>query len=221
MLASELMINSFPVLHPEDEVQKAIDIFLDTSIGHIPVLDTNGILEGIFPAGLLINQAVKDDKLIDYRDDWIQAYVYPEQHGLMVFEVLARLELTAVPVINEQRNYIGLITTQEVLTRLSNLYSFKEPGGIILLTVGTHDYDLTEIARIVESNNAKVLMLYMGIDEESEFFKITLKVSTIELSHIIPTFERFKYTVDYYFPNTLQRDELRERYDLVMKLFDL
>ena len=221
MQATDLMSTSFPVLHPEDEVQKAIDIFLDTSVGHIPVINKDGILEGVFQTSLIMHQALKDEKLSDYKEDWIQAFVYPDQHGLMVFEVLARLELSAVPVIDEQRAYVGLITTQEILLRMSDLYSFKETGGIILLTVGTHDYNMTEIARIVESNNAKVLMLYMGMDGEAGSFKITLKVNTLDLSHIIPTFERFNYTVDFYFPNALQRDELQEQYDLVMKLFDL
>jgi CBS domain-containing protein len=221
MQASELMMTDFPVLQSADEVQKAVDIFLDSSIGHIPIVDMEGNLEGIFPTDMVIHGANRDQPLSDFRDDWMQAFVYPEQHGLIVFEVLARLELSAVPVVSEQRVYQGTISTHDLLTRLSSFYSFREPGGIILLSVGTHDFNLGEIARIVESNNAKILMLYMDMDEAAEFMKVTIKVSTTDLSHIIPTFERFKYTVDYFFPNVLERDELKERYDMVMKLFDL
>jgi hypothetical protein len=104
---------------------------------------------------------------------------------------------------------------------LSEYYSFKQAGGIIDLSVGIRDYNLSEISRIVESNNAKILILYLDTDEENALFKITLKIDTLDLSHILATFERFKYAVTYFYPATEQKEELKDRYDLLMKMFDI
>lgn len=64
-------------------------------------------------------------------------------------------------------------------------------------------------------------MLYLDTDNENNLIKMTLKVNTLDLSHILATFERYKYTVDFFHPSAQQKDELRERYDLLMKLFDI
>jgi predicted transcriptional regulator len=221
MIAGELLIEDFPVLHVEDELHKAVDIFLDHCICHIPVLSADNYFEGILPIDILMEIPDKSRKISEFRHDYINAMAFRDQHGLEVFEIIARQELTALPVIDETRTYLGIILSQELMSRLSNYYSFKEIGGIIVLSLGIRDYNLSEIARIVESNNAKILMLYLDTDAENGLIKMTIKLNTLDLSHILATFERYKYVVDFYHPSAQQKDELRERYDLLMKLFDI
>jgi predicted transcriptional regulator len=220
MQAQELLTDDVPLLTPEDKLFKAVDIFLDRCICHIPIVK-DGILEGILPVDFLMDTIDKDVSISDFRSDWINAFAFSGQHGLDVFEIISRYELTALPVVDENKQYIGTIITQTLMSRLSGYYSFRQIGGIIVLNVGARDYDLSEISRIVESNGAKILILYMDTDEENGQFKVTIKVNTLDLSHILATFERFKYTIDYYHPSGMQRDELQERYGLLMKLFDL
>jgi acetoin utilization protein AcuB len=220
MLASELLITDFPVMQPDDPIHKAIDVFLDYCICHVPVLSESGF-EGILPIDLLIDAQDRGKKISDYKQDYINAFVYKDQHGLDVFELMAKFELTSIPVLDEAHNYLGVITTANLLSKLSNYYSFRQVGGIIVLNVGMRDYDLSEISRLVESNNAKVLILYMDTDEENAMYKITIKVNTLDLDRILATFERFNYVIEYSHPNTQQKDELKDRYELLMKLFDI
>jgi acetoin utilization protein AcuB len=220
MLASELLTNDFPVVQPSDPLRKAVDVFLDQCICHVPVISENG-LEGILPIDLIMDVSDQGKLISDYKDDYINAFVYKDQHGLDVFELMAKNEITAIPVLDEAHQYLGVITSSNLMSTLSNYYSFRQVGGIIVLNVGMRDYDLSEISRIVESNNAKVLILYMDTDEDNAMYKITIKVNTLDLDRILATFERFKYVIDYSHPNTQQKDELKDRYDLLMKLFDL
>jgi CBS-domain-containing membrane protein len=221
MIAGELLIEDFPVLHVEDELHKAVDIFLDHCICHIPVLSADNYLEGVLPIDILMEIPDKNRKIEEFRHDFMPVFAFRDQHGLEVFEIIARQELTALPVVDETRTYLGIILSQELLSRLSAYYSFKEIGGIIVLSMGIRDYNLSEISRIVESNNAKILMLYLDTDADNSMMTLTLKLNTLDLSHIIATFERFKYTIDFFHPSAQQKDEMRERYDLLMKLFDI
>jgi len=220
MLASELLTPDFPVVRPGDPLHKAVDVFLEHCICHVPVL-TDNTLEGVLPIDLLMDIHEEGKVISDFKDDYINAYAYTDQHGLDIFELMAKFELTAIPVLDQNHHYAGCITVNNLMSKMSNFHSFKQVGGIIVLSVGIHDYDLSEISRIVESNNSKILILYLDSDAESQTYKITLKVDTLDLERILATFDRFKYTVDYSHPSARQKDELQERYELLMKLFDI
>jgi acetoin utilization protein AcuB len=220
MQASELLTNDLPVLSPQDSLQRAISVFLDTSVSHLPIVE-NGIVQGVLPTDVLSGVAEIDLQLEEFRDDYLQVYAYRDQHMLDVFELIAKMGLTAIPVVDDQRQYLGSITTEVVLGRLSNFYSFRQIGGVIVLHLGIRDYNLTEISHIIGSNNARILMLYLDVDEATESYTLTLKVDTLSLLPIIATFERYKYTVQYYQPHGLEKDELQERYEMLMKLFDI
>lgn len=220
MFAGELVTTDFPVLKPDDPLHKAVDFFLDFCICHVPVVSENG-LEGVLPVDLLMDIPDRGKLISDFKNDFIHVCVYMDQHGLDIFEIMARHELTAIPVLDENQHYIGCISSNTLMKKLSEFYSFKQAGGIIDLSVGIRDYSLSEISRIVESNNAKILVVYLETDEENAMFKITLKIDTLDLSHIRATFERFKYVVTYSYPANEQKDELKDRYDLLMKMFDI
>src|SRR5688572_26490065 len=132
MLASELLSDTLPVLSLQDPLEKAIDIYLDSSICHFPVVE-DGTLHGILPTDLLVNIQDRTQPVSAFRDDFINAFVFPDQHGLDVFELIAKLSLTAIPVVDDQKKYLGSVITEELLLRLSNFYSFKQLGGIIVL----------------------------------------------------------------------------------------
>jgi len=220
MRASELLSSDFPALRPEDSLEKAINIFHDHCICHVPVVSQNS-LEGLLPVDLLLGIPDHGKLISDFKSDFIYAYVHPDQHGLDVFEVMARQGLSAVAVLDEQQHYIGTVSMNKLVTILSGFYSFKKTGGIIVIKVGMRDYDLSEISRIVESNNAKILILYLDADEENASYHITIKLDTIDLSHILATFERFQYEVEYSHPSSIQKDQIQDRYDFLMKMFDI
>ncbi|MFO7826131.1 MAG: cbs domain containing protein, partial [Cyclobacterium sp.] len=62
------------------------------------------------------------------------------------------------------------------------------------------DYSLYDIARVVESENAKVLSSFISNDPlDDSKIKVTLKIDQQELRHIKATLERFGYKIiDHY-----------------------
>ncbi|MDQ3071681.1 MAG: hypothetical protein M3Q97_00255, partial [Bacteroidota bacterium] len=194
---------------------------MDLCICHLPILNEKNILEGILPAEPVYDSLDKEKLVIDCKPDWLNAHVFPQMHGLEVFQVISMGGLTIVPVVQEDGTYLGSITSKDLITHLGKLYSFSAIGGLIVLRIGSRDYNLQEIARIIESNDTKILMLYMNVDEQNSQLRVTIKVSNPDLSHILATFERYKYQVEYYYPSNPDTDSLRERYEMMMKLFDL
>jgi predicted transcriptional regulator len=103
----------------------------------------------------------------------------------------------------------------------ATLQSVMDEGGIITLSVPIKDFQLSEIARIVESNNAMILAYYSHIDQAAESIDVTLKLNTNELSAIIAAFERYEYDVDGVYNDEKYDEDVKDRYDALMKYLDV
>ncbi len=90
----------------------------------------------------------------------------------------------------------GLATpvTPEQFTDLS-----ESENSILILEVPLKDYTLTEIARIVESNNAHVMALNVLPVSGGGRLLISLKLDVSDLTLVMRGFERFDNKVAYYF----------------------
>lgn len=90
----------------------------------------------------------------------------------------------------------------EKLNSSVTLEQFAEISGIenslVILEVPSKDYTLTEIARIVESNNIHITGLNVIPQSEGEILWVSLKLNTDDVTVLLRSFERFSYKVVYY-----------------------
>lgn len=99
------------------------------------------------------------------------------------------------------------------MSQITAVNSIKEPGSILVLVMNTHDYSLTQIARIVEENNAKVLSSYITSLPDSTEIEVTIKISADNIDRIMQTFSRYDYTIKASFQKGKFQDDLKKRYD--------
>ena len=125
----------------------------------------------------------------------IRPYVFENQHIYEIVDLFAKLKLTIVPVLDANKKYLGSITLHNIVTEFAKMITVEKAGGIIILEMTIHDYCLSEIAQIVESNNAKILSLFVNTIEASTAISITIKVDVTDMASIIQTFERYDYKI--------------------------
>jgi len=134
-----------------------------------------------------------------------------------VIRLFSEQKLTLLPVLNAKNQYAGVITLADLVYHLATITSVDNPGGIIVIEVNEKDYLLTEIAGIVESNDAKILSLYVTSHPESTRLEITLKVNRIDIGAILQTLYRYNYTVKASWSNSDSfTDGLQDRFDSLM-----
>jgi hypothetical protein len=115
-----------------------------------------------------------------------------------------------------------VITTSDLIRPLAGISSMDQPGGIIVLELIDRDYSLSQIAQIVESNNIRVLSMYLTSPPESTKLEVTLKVNTSDLVSVIRTFERYNYEVKTWVTGNDSMDRFySERFDLFMKYLNI
>ena len=90
-----------------------------------------------------------------------------------------------------------------------------------MLELNLHDYSLSEISRIVESNDAKILSLYISSHMDSTKLEVTIKINRTDLSAIIQTFNRYNYTIKASFHQSEYVDDLKDRFDSFMSFLNI
>ncbi len=194
MLTKELISDEVPSLKTSDTGIKALywmDIF---RISHLPIVNNEKFL-GLISDTDIYDMNTPDEAIGNHNLSLYSPYVLDYQHVYDAIELVSRLKLTVVPVLDIDKNYLGLITVQRFIQYMGDLFGIKNPGGIIVLQLNTNDYSLSQIAQIVESNDAKILSLYIQAFPDSKVMDLTLKINRIDLGGIIQTFIRFDYLI--------------------------
>jgi acetoin utilization protein AcuB len=221
MLAKDLISDIVPALHTSDNGQKALywmDIF---RISHLPIVNNEDFL-GLISDKDIYDYNMADEPIGNHSLSLFSPYVTYDQHIYEVIELTSRLNLTVVPVLDHNNHYLGVITLNDLLHYFADFSALKEPGAIIVLDMNVHDYSMTQIAQIVESNDAKILSVCVSSHSSSTKLEVTMKINRTDLSSIIQTFNRYNYIIKSTF---MDEDDLNSfyenRYEMFMKYLSI
>ena len=184
-------------------------------VKHLPLVEKGKLIGLISEEDILTHGPEKE--LGDLEVHPNSAYVYGNDHLFDVIGKLGELHVSTIPVLNENEDYVGLITLEDVLQYYANSFSFKEPGSIIVIETHKSDYSLAEVSRIIEAENAKILSSFLTLDSDSNNVLLTLKVNRHDVQHIIATLKRYDYDIRASFTEDDYFYGLKERYDALMK----
>lgn len=214
MVAGNLISNVIIPLRTSDTGEEALEIMNEFSIRHLPIVNNQQLLGVLSEDDILDNNI--EEAVGSYDLSLSRSYVREDDHVYEVMQVLAEYFLTIVPVIDDEGNYKGLITQEDILRQFANMGSFKEPGSIIILEMSKRNYSLTEIARIIESENATVLSSFVTSEPHSSVINVTVKINRQNIQHILASFLRYEYIVKASFNELEFYDTLKDRYNGLM-----
>ena len=220
MLAGELISNIIPALKTSDTVQKALERMSEFKLYHLPIVNESQFL------GL-----VAEDELIEVRDQAtpigslslsiLNPFVFENAHIYDVVRLFNQLQLSLVPVLDMNKNYLGVVSIHNLLAYTADMYALKEPGGIIVLEISNRNNSLAHMAQIVEADNAQILSSYVSSFADSTKLEVTLKINKTELSSIIASFERYSYEVKAVFNNSQNDDGSADRFNSFMNYLNV
>ena len=219
MLARELISKVVPPLRPTDEVARALAWMDEFKVSHLPVVDEHEFLGLISEDNILDGE--KGDTVVASKDAFSTSFVLESQHIYNVIRKLSASELTVIAVLDAEENYLGCISLLDLVTKFEELAVINQPGGIIVLNLNKNDYSLAQVAHVVESNNAKILSSYVFERPETGKLELTLKVNQEELGSIIQSLERYDYEVIAYFQESAHLEDLKGRYDELMRYINI
>jgi CBS-domain-containing membrane protein len=219
MLASQLINSGFPAINLFDKVSLALQLMDEYDIQHLPVLSEEKFA-GIISKDDLLD--ADETRLVAAVESSLQKIsVKGEAYFLSALRLVAENELTLLPVVNEQAELAGVISSKDLLRRLSSFVGNEDKGGIIVLETDKRNFSFGEANRLVETNDAYITQLNTYTEPDTGLVVITLKVNKIEISDIVATFQRYDFVVRYYFGEETYANELKENYNHLLSYLNM
>jgi len=207
--------NDFKAIDSQETIAVVQGFFDELTFSHFPVVE-----EGIYIGSLAaedIETFDSDKKVIDYRYTLERFFARTSMVWLDVLEVFAKNNTDLVPVLDEDNKYAGYYEIGDIMKFFNETPFLQEPGRIIIVKKRVVDYSTSQIAQIVESNNGKLLGLFVS-SANVEYIEVTLKINVGPINEIIQTFRRYDYEIisehheDNYINTLKERSDYLDKY---------
>jgi acetoin utilization protein AcuB len=220
MTAVELISDIIVPLRTSDAVGTAFSLMAELKVSHLPVVNNLSYLallsESDLEAGIKDKTPVGDVKLTLSRP-----MVSGNQHIYDVIRMMSEHKLSVLPVVDDDENYLGAVSLQSLTAGLAGMSAVFQPGTVVILEMSQNNYSLSQIAQIVESNDARVLSLYLSPQSDSTMLEVILKVNKTDVTNIISTFNRYDYIIKASYGEDTDPADLKDRYDSLMNYLNV
>jgi CBS domain-containing protein len=195
MTIQALISSSIPALSLDSTASQALLAMEELHLAQLPLVH-DGIFQGIVAENHLLDLFDDSIKLTEVMPTCGSCFILINQHVLDVLKIAQEHQLSIVAVLDEDRSYLGCVNVTDVALALGKEYFMIYDGGTIVLSLQERDYSLSEISRLVESNNTKILHAYTSYDPENSLkVRLTLKLNETDIGRVVATLERFNYEI--------------------------
>ncbi len=220
MLAKDLTDETILPAKTSDLATLALAWMDEYKVSHLPIVNGDNYL-GLISENDIYSANSFDDPLGNHNIALNNPAVFENQHIFEVIKLVCDLNISLVPVISNKNNYLGVITLKKIIDEIKKMTALDSPGAILVLEINNNDYSLSEIAQIVESNDTKIISLYITSHNDSTKMDVTIKLNRMDVNALLQTFNRYNYNVTSIIAESEMDDDLQDRFDSLMKYLSI
>lgn len=221
MQAYEFINNLIPPLKVNDKAKMALSWMEEIRTNILPVVKDGGFL-GFLSDELIYTLNNPDMRIGDFEFDSPTCFVYLDKHIYDVIKTASENGVNMVAVVDRENQYLGVVTMEDAIGAFADTLSIQSHGAVVILSMFMTDYSLFEIARIIETENAKILSSFISNDPlDDSKIKLTLKLDKSELRHIKATLERFGYKIIDHYQEEAGVSEEKDRIGNLLRFLDI
>lgn len=221
MIVGDLINDMVPPLKLNDEISKAIVWMEELRLNELPVVDKSQFI-GFVQEDFFISEEDFKKTVADFELNAKSCYIEEDKHLYDLLKTAKDHNLGSVAVVNSEGQYVGVVSVNDTLSVFADSATIQSPGGIIILSMLNRDYSLSQISRLIEAEDAKIIGSFINADPmDGEKLHLTLKINKIDLSHILATLERFGFQVFAHFQETSKKTNEKERIDILLKYLSI
>lgn len=220
MLANELITDIILPLRPSDTGLQALNWMDEYKVEHLPIVNDTKYL-GIISDVDIYSAENPSEPIGNHTLSLSNISINCNLPIFEVIKIIALHKLSLIPVVDDANNYLGTITQKRIISFFAEIIAVQNPGGIIILEINVNDYSLSEIAQIVESNDTKILSLFIKSYPDSTKLEVIIKTNKIDINPVLQTFNRYNYIVKASFTEDNYNDILQNRFDSLMNYLNI
>lgn len=219
LFAQNCIDNSIPFIRLSDNAGFALELMQEAKCNVLAVVE-QGAFCGLLTENFLLE--LDDLTIIEsLQDQFLQFKITDGTHLFDILRLASEQSFYFFPVVGSENEYLGITSPNKLLDTFIQYSSVSGSGGIIVLELETKNYSLTEISKIVESNNAMILHSMMAASANQQQVQVSLKINKNDLKDIQFSFERYQYNVIAVLHQSEFEQQLKERYDSLMKYLEV
>jgi predicted transcriptional regulator len=200
-------------------VKSAQKLCKDLPISHIQIIE-NGKLLGLFAESDVQTIEDKNHLLGEYYHLLDIFFADEKDSVLDLLKLFADNDCNIIPVLNKDKNYIGYYELSDILDLFSSSPFLHDESITLVIEKAEKEYSMSEVAQIAETNNAKILGIYVS-KQTNEIIQLTLKIATKEVNEIIQTYRRYNYIVISQLEDDFYLEDLKNRSDYLQKYLNM
>lgn len=219
MNITDYILNEIKPLSLKIEVQIAKKLFDNFPITHFPVIENNKLL-GSFAEEDIHTIENKSNELVAYTDLLNSFFADEKATILELLKIFADNDTNIIPVLDTEKNYIGYYDLRDVLDVFSTSPFMIENSETLIIEKYESDYSMSQISQIIESNDGKLLGMYVS-DKKDNNIQITLKIVSEDINEVMHTFRRYDYKIISTHENDVYLEDLKNRSDYLQKYLEM
>lgn len=215
---TDFLNNQIKPLQVSDLIADAENLFLDFDYSHFPILE-----QGIFMGSIAKEDAEilpTSNTINEHKLSLQRFFVRSNMNWFDIFEEFSKNHTNLLPVLDDKNQYVGFFELDDVLHFFNETTFVKEDGRVIVIEKETTDYTFSQICQIVESNESKVLGVFIS-NASPTVTQITLKIAQNNFNEIIQTFRRYNYSILSEHQEDSYLAGLKERTDYLNKYLNI
>lgn len=216
METAPYILTDFKPFSLRTTVAEVKSLFNETTFSHFPIVRNNKII-GIISENDIRVIEDNDADLESVHHLFVLFTIKESNNILEIIQAFVNKKTNLFPVIDSNNNYIGYFDLMDILQLYKSSPFINNEGTFLLLEKEIGDFSFSEICQIIESNNGKVLGIFISENGASST-KITLKFSSQDVNEIIQSFRRYEYAVisnhneDFYLEDLKDRSNYLKKY---------
>lgn len=220
MLIGQFLSNADFSIQTADSIHQALEKLQDMLCKELVVLHGEEYL-GLINEAILLDADNDEAPVSSLKINTVPIQLKSTQHPYDALVMATVYNSSLVPIIDQDQKYIGASTQSDILRAISLIQSQNESGAIIILSIGLHDFSLSHIAHLVESDNCRILNCASKVNLESDSIEVTIKVDKSNIAALLHTFLRHNYVVLETHNSTSSYDDTAERYQQLMNYINI
>jgi len=212
------IINDIKPFDIHTSLREVKNTFNQLTYSHIPVMNNGEFVGCISETDAHCFDSNKTLEEYTYAIEPI--YVSIRTNWLDILEAFAIKSSNIMPVLDHENKYLGYYELSDIMDLFNHTPFLNEAGAIIVVEKGSKDYSFSEICQIVESNDAKILGVFIS-KVENDITQATVKIGFAGMNAIAQTFRRYGYNVVSEHPEDKMQEELKERSDYLNKYLNI
>lgn len=216
MFIKDYISKDYPAFNTSDSIEEASEMAKEFGYTHV-FIKKKGYYQGALSQSFLEESA--EGSLATLEHHYEKFALFEDGNVLDAVKLFHTFGSNVVPIISKKEKYEGYLTCDDLFSEFAKYPLFSEIGAVLVIQINKSNYSMTEVCKIVESNNAKIYGCYISAFEEDDI-KITLKISSVNLSSIDETFERYGYNVVHKYYDDEKEELMKDRFGFFQKYME-